>query len=198
MGKDENIKTEIVTQAARLFRKWGYNKTTIEDIAKASGKGKSSLYYYFGDKEEIFLEVIKGEADEMNALVKQELLKCSSPSEELETYIETYIREFARYGNVYNIVCGEMGGNMDLLKRLAEKLDAMQIHNVRTILESGVKSGEFHLPLGADVTLVARLIVNSIEKIQLNMTVFNRDTEGNSSESTGLLAWLFLNGLRKP
>jgi AcrR family transcriptional regulator len=84
MGKDENIKSEIVTQAARLFRKWGYNKTTIEDIAKASGKGKSSLYYYFGDKEEIFLEVIKREADEMNALVKQELLKCSGAAEELK------------------------------------------------------------------------------------------------------------------
>jgi hypothetical protein len=68
---------------------------------------------------------------------------------------------------------------------------------VRTILESGVKSGEFHLPRGADITLVARLIVNSIEKIQLNMTLFNRDTEGDASEMSGLLAWLFLDGLGK-
>jgi hypothetical protein len=50
----------------------------------------------------------------------------------------------------------------------------------------GVKSGEFNLPRGVRYTLVARLIVNSIEKIQLNMTF---STENGSMPRKWPVSW---------
>lgn len=45
--KDELLKEKILTGADMLFQKYGLTKTTMEDIAREAGKGKSTLYYYF-------------------------------------------------------------------------------------------------------------------------------------------------------
>ncbi|MFW6389223.1 MAG: TetR/AcrR family transcriptional regulator, partial [Marinilabiliaceae bacterium] len=56
-GQD-TVRIAILKSARELFAKFGYRKTTMEDIAQALRKGKSSLYYYFKNKEEIFQAVI--------------------------------------------------------------------------------------------------------------------------------------------
>ena len=58
LGKDDLVKAEILKAAERVFQKWGSNKTTMEDIAREAGKGKSTLYYYYQSKEEIFDAVV--------------------------------------------------------------------------------------------------------------------------------------------
>lgn len=44
---------EIAVTAAHLFDGAGYSKTTMDDIARAVGMGKSTLYHYFTSKDEI-------------------------------------------------------------------------------------------------------------------------------------------------
>ena len=50
--KDELIVQDIINGAKKLVQQYGLKKTTMEDIAKAAGKSKSTLYYYFKDKED--------------------------------------------------------------------------------------------------------------------------------------------------
>ena len=51
----KNIARENILRTAReIFSKYGYKKTTLDDIANAVRKGKSSLYYYFSSKEDCF------------------------------------------------------------------------------------------------------------------------------------------------
>lgn len=45
MNKDDLVKTSFLQAAEKLFQRWGINKTTMEDIAREAGKGKSTLYY---------------------------------------------------------------------------------------------------------------------------------------------------------
>ena len=54
MTKEEIIVQEVLNGAKQLMQQYGLKKTTMEDIAKSVGKSKSTLYYYFKDKEEIF------------------------------------------------------------------------------------------------------------------------------------------------
>jgi len=63
--KEEIIRNEVIITAQRLFQKYGYSKTTMEDIAKAMDRGKSTIYYYFKSKDEIFEAVIIKEADDV-------------------------------------------------------------------------------------------------------------------------------------
>lgn len=55
MSKD--VRKQITTAAAEVFSKYGYDKTTVEDIANAAGKAKTSVYYYFEGKADIFRAV---------------------------------------------------------------------------------------------------------------------------------------------
>lgn len=50
-------KEEIYRSAAQVFFDKGYNNTTLQDIAKLCKMGRSTLYQYFKNKEEIFYEV---------------------------------------------------------------------------------------------------------------------------------------------
>ena len=59
MEKEEIIVRETIESAKKLFQQFGLHKTTMEDIAKSAGKGKSTLYYYFKSKDEIFDKVIE-------------------------------------------------------------------------------------------------------------------------------------------
>ncbi len=52
------VKDIILEVAAKRFAHYGYNKTTIEEIAKDSDIGKGSIYLHFRSKEEIFLELV--------------------------------------------------------------------------------------------------------------------------------------------
>jgi len=57
--KQKSIQHRIVHTASQVFSRFGFKKATMEDIANAVGMGKSSIYYYFKSKEEIFEAVVK-------------------------------------------------------------------------------------------------------------------------------------------
>lgn len=198
MDKDEIVKNEILESAARLFQKWGYNKTTIEDIAKTAGKGKSSLYYYYKDKEQIFTEVVSREASAIFSAISERLKSCHTAEAKLKAYIETYLNEVEKSSNLYNIVFGEIMGNVSLLKRLDEQFSAMQAENVRKILEFGIKNGEFLLPENVDPTTVAYFIINAIDIVPLVGIFFAKGSNDQKSDvMSGVMSWMLLEGIKK-
>ena len=82
--KRDAVRENILTIAQEIFSKFGYKKTTLDDIANAVRKGKSSLYYYFSSKEDLFQEVIQKEADILREELAKVLQKDIDPAEKLE------------------------------------------------------------------------------------------------------------------
>ena len=62
-------KQEILSRALELFTEKGYEGTGMDDIAKAVGIRKASLYYHFDGKESIFSAVFNGILAEYAAYV---------------------------------------------------------------------------------------------------------------------------------
>ena len=54
----KNKKVRILESALRLFAQKGYHASTIEEIAKAAGVAKGSVYNYFESKESLFKALI--------------------------------------------------------------------------------------------------------------------------------------------
>ena len=48
-----NIKEDILKSSRELFTNYGYKKVSMDEIAKASGVTKKTVYSYFKDKESI-------------------------------------------------------------------------------------------------------------------------------------------------
>lgn len=57
MTKKAQTKEKIRQAAHQCVARFGFEKTTLDDIAKEVGLNKASLYYYYKNKEDIFLEI---------------------------------------------------------------------------------------------------------------------------------------------
>lgn len=61
----------IIESAVRLFSEKGFEKTSIEDIAKAAGIGKATVYTYFAAKSDIFMTFCDDELEEAFVTFKE-------------------------------------------------------------------------------------------------------------------------------
>ena len=61
----------ILDRAFHVLRRYGFAKTTMEDIATSCGLKKTSLYYYFRDKEEVFAEIMRAHGERRLAVARQ-------------------------------------------------------------------------------------------------------------------------------
>jgi len=77
-------KREAILQAAwDLIKHYGYNKTTIDDIAKRVGIGKGSLYLHFTSKAEIMLSLTDRTNERITARLEEIAATAAPPAERL-------------------------------------------------------------------------------------------------------------------
>ena len=58
LSKREEREQRILDAAGELIQKWGYHKTTIDDIAKLARVAKGTIYLHWKTREELFLALI--------------------------------------------------------------------------------------------------------------------------------------------
>jgi AcrR family transcriptional regulator len=86
--KSDKKRLQIIGAAKLCFAQFGYDKTTLDDIGKRMGLNKSSLYYYFKNKEEIFTAVVLEEADSIVDGLQTEMESKISPEEKIQFYMK--------------------------------------------------------------------------------------------------------------
>src|ERR1700761_8117416 len=84
--KDIFVQQQILDAAKKLFQAYGLQKVTMDDVAKAIGKGRSSLYYYYKSKDEIFNAVMEVEIREMLSVMTTEVSKANTIEEKLRAF----------------------------------------------------------------------------------------------------------------
>lgn len=58
---NESRRKEILEKSTECFIKFGFNKTTLDEIGDSIGFNKAALYYYFKNKEELFVQVVNNQ-----------------------------------------------------------------------------------------------------------------------------------------
>jgi AcrR family transcriptional regulator len=177
MHKDEEVKELILAAARKVFQKWGLNKTTMEDIAHEAGKGKSTLYYYFKSKEDIFEIVVLGEMEAIVDKARKVISECTSAKEKLKKYIYTIVTEAKQTMNIYPVIRGEIRGNRDFIDKLTKKLTKKDELMIADILRSGMQSGEFTILVPADVEKTASVISGFTDSIVTYLVLENEDND---------------------
>lgn len=69
----------IICAAQELFGRYGFERTTIDDIARQAGIGKGSIYLEFSNKDEIFMAVVKQFLDRRYAMMQTHLAQATAP-----------------------------------------------------------------------------------------------------------------------
>ncbi len=167
LEKDEVVIREIIAGARTLFEKFGLKKTTMEEIAREVGKGKSSLYYYFQSKFEIFEAVIDQEITELFSLARKAIDKAGSAKEKLKAYGKIRLCKIHELGNLSQVVRNDLMDNMNVVMNLKMKHEARQVDMIRKIIADGVASGEFKNLNEGDIHLLAVIFTATFRGIAL-------------------------------
>lgn len=178
-NRDELIKTEILKAAQKLFQQFGLNKTTMEDIAQAAGKGKSTLYYYYKSKEEIFDAVLFLEIDDVFRITHQAIEKAHTASEKIKTFAIVKYRVVQEKSNLYSLVSGELKEDIQVLTKIRNRYNQRELDLFTDILKFGINSGEFINLNAEDIEKTAFVIVSSFRGLKMSLFFENRcqDTE---------------------
>ena len=141
----EEVRSHIVSVARKIFTRYGFRKATMEEIAAATHKGKSSIYYYFKSKEEIFRAVVEKEAVELKVQLDQTIQKDDSPIDKLKTYILFRLHHVSTVKNFYAALNEEYLSHMDFILEIRRQFDLEERQVVKEILEEGMKNGIFQV-----------------------------------------------------
>jgi AcrR family transcriptional regulator len=66
-----SMKAKILASARRIFGEFGYNDTTTRMIAKDVGIDISTLYYHWGEKQDLYEAVLADVGDEIQEKLKE-------------------------------------------------------------------------------------------------------------------------------
>ena len=172
--RDEIKVRDIIDTARVLFKQSGFKKTTMGDIARSLGKAKSSLYYYYPSKEDIFEAVLHTEMDELLDQIHQSIAHATSSKEKLTIYCRCRLVKLNELCNLSDALKSEMGELHELhciMTDLKSKFDTTHVGLVREILEEGVSNGEFKKINKDNIELVAYLMVSSFRGLAVPLMV---------------------------
>lgn len=146
---------KLVDVARQLFAKNGMERTTMNDIAMASGKGRRTLYTYFKSKEEVYNAVIESELERLSDMLDEVAAKKIRPQEKIIELIYTHLNMIketvVRNGNLR----AEFFRNIWLVEKMRKNFDEDEIELFRKVYADGKADGEFdidNIDLVADIT----------------------------------------------
>jgi AcrR family transcriptional regulator len=174
LQRDEIVVRDILDTARSLFKKSGFKKTTMGDIARNLGKAKSSLYYYYPSKEDIFEAVLHTEMDELLNQIHQSIRHAASSKEKLTIYCRCRLNKLKELCNLSDALKSEIGELHELhciMTDLKRQFDTTHVGLVREILEEGVHNGEFKKIDKDNIELVAYLMVSSFRGLAVPLMV---------------------------
>lgn len=169
--KDELMVREILSTAKQLFAQHGLKKTTMEDIANAMGRGKSTLYYYFPGKTEIFEAVVDEEMKNLLRLTRRAINMATTAKDKLKAFCRTRASAMEKFQNLSSVVYEDVLNHMQVILRLKQKHDETQIDLIKEIIKGGVQSGEFKYLEEGDMNLFSCTLVAAFRGVELPLAV---------------------------
>lgn len=163
LDKDE-VKEAIVTVARHIFSRFGFKKTTMDEIAIASRKGKSSIYYYFASKEEIFQAVVEKEALILRDELRNARSEMDTPAQKLKRHVLVRMHTMEKLANFYSAMKDDYLSHLDFIDKIRKKYDQDEIQLMESILNEGVANHTFEIQ---DTRLASIAIVTALKGIEI-------------------------------
>jgi len=186
---------DIINGAKKLMQQYGLKKTTMEDIAKAVGKSKGSLYYYFKDKEEIIDRVISLEIDEFFQTVKATVNKQTDAISMLKAYIVTKVKTLREKANLYSFAIeNDLQGRINKeFANLRNRYDNEEKKLIGSILTKGVESKLLTNEITQEIDTLSELLVSCIRGVEIDIITHNRNQA--LADKADLLVEMLIKGI---
>jgi TetR/AcrR family transcriptional regulator len=140
----ERSKQAILRAALEEFARRGLSGARTEAIAKAAGVNIALVFYYFKNKEHLYLTVLEDILAEMNRRVTAALDSCQSDHERILAYLQTHFDYLAESPLRPRLVMQEYArGASPQVAKLMKKYIRPIHDRLSAVLQSGMRAGEF-------------------------------------------------------
>ncbi len=156
----EDTRDKILSVANKLFSRFGFHKTSMDEIAKIARKAKGSLYYHFSSKEELFKEVVSKEMislkTQLSIIIDNTDLSASG---KIKEYLIKRMEVLSEAANYHETLKADFFEHFDFIDELRNELDLWEKASLKKIISQGVKTGEFVEQTDIDVLLDVYIMV---------------------------------------
>ncbi|HPD95924.1 MAG TPA: TetR/AcrR family transcriptional regulator [Tenuifilaceae bacterium] len=166
----DEMREAIVKVATQIFSRFGFKKTSMDDIAKGLRMGKSSIYYYFRGKEEIFRAVVDQEVEILKEKVEIILSSADDTVSKLRSYVKLRMDLVKHLANYTEILKNDDLMNMEITEKFRKKYDEEEISIIRQILEEGVQKGTFKIK---DIDMSELAIITAMKGLEAPLVATN-------------------------
>ena len=153
----ETAKKEcILVEAAKAFTRWGFKKTSVDDIAKRAGVAKGTVYLAAESKEDLFYQVLHREVRAWVAECAR-VIDPREPADELiVSLLGAALRAIDDHPLVRDVLLGKAQEIMPNWQDRLDDLRSLGHANLMEVLRIGIKQKRFRDDLYVDT--VARLL----------------------------------------
>jgi AcrR family transcriptional regulator len=156
---DHEVRDQIRAAATEHFSRYGYEKTTVSDLAKAIGFSKAYIYKFFDSKQAIGEMICTNCLCEIESEVRAAVDEAERPPEKLrrmfKTIVEASLRLFSRDRKLYEIAISAATERWQVALDFEERTRKL----LQDILQEGRQTGDFERKTPIDETAMAIYLV---------------------------------------
>jgi AcrR family transcriptional regulator len=162
----EDTKDKILSVANKLFSRFGFHKTSMDEIAKIARKAKGSLYYHFASKEDLFKEVVSTELinlkSQLSIIIDDTDLSASG---KMKKYLIKRMEVLNDAANYHETLKADFFEHFHFIDDLRNELDELEKENLKKIINQGVETGEF-MPI-ADMEVLLDVFIMVMKGLEI-------------------------------
>jgi AcrR family transcriptional regulator len=191
----DNIKSLILDKAQERFNRFGYKKTTMDELSRDCKISKKTIYAHFRDKEDLFRSLMVREDNEVRKMIFDSIAGISNPLDKLIQLVKTAMDFF----NADNFLTRLLKAD-ELLYSVytSEKYNALIIEDIVSIIadiiREGKKEGEFR---DVDEKVIAYAGFRLFEAFSYMRTMEFSEEKIKQGYYTDVLIDFFVNALVK-
>jgi len=152
---DHAVREQIVEAAGEHFSHYGYEKTTVSDLAKSIGFSKAYIYKFFDSKQAIGEAICSRCLSGIVAKVEEAVAGAATPTEKLrrmfKTLVTTGVNLFFNDRKLYDVAAFAAGEQWPSARAYYERIRQI----LAEIVREGRESGEFERKTPLDETVHA-------------------------------------------
>jgi len=159
-------KTAIILAAAqKRLGRYGFEKTTMSEIAADLNLSKASLYYYFPDKESLWSAVLAKEQEEFFSLLKSRMQEIQDPEKMIKEYITLRHEYFTTFLNLAKFRFSSFYQIRPHFKEMIDSLRNREAEQFTGILKKGKKAGVFRIKNAEETACLFLDIIHGLRMI---------------------------------
>jgi AcrR family transcriptional regulator len=159
----------ILEAASHCFARYGFAKTTMDDIARMVGLNKASLYYYYKNKDAIFCEIIQQEKEIFLSSLKKKVDTIIIWHEKIQIYILERERYFQKQVNLHklSIKTSKQLAFQPLFRDLVNRFNIRETQMIREILDQAIQTKQIQKIDTQKTAGIILCVANGIKQQQM-------------------------------